>query len=360
VPFVVALFVAAILFRRKAIWVSFIPLISYFLWQVLIASRSPESEDSGINISNLVDFPAWVVEGIAFVFRSLFGNNEAFLNIPWLLSIIFALLFLLAIIFSLIYKKIDPEILIPLSALLTLFLAQTLVAGQDGSSRNVTIERYLYPDAVLFLLTFSYFLKGIQFKSAYFFGTLLTLVIIFSNLVFIAPKNEGMTYVNNWLKAEISAIKIAQASKPAFDLIIKFAPDKKLILRNDFDLSSAESFGELGFDLNELPLTDNSSNLVIDNFLTLNYRLKLLEPVSFLDQCRQYKTGQLINVDSPGIVLSASKPVQVKIGRFSKYPLISLGVLRGEKELLIPSDLSPEPWQIVAKPRGQDLLVCQR
>lgn len=336
VPFAIGIAVLALIYRRKSTWVAGAPLFLYLIWRMTIASSTGQEEDTGINLFSLIKLPEWILENTHFTIESIFPGTVIGT------SFILAILFFLFIGYVLIFKK-DREILATLSILVALFAAQVVVSDSFRSDIEDN-TRYLYPNLVALLLVTISIAKNLKFITAPLF--LITLTSITASLFFLDSQTEALKEATPIQKAKITAIRIIESAKPKPPL--KSEPRGiGTGVRAEFDLKSASAWGEIGYSPSLAPFMDDRINRTIDDYLTKTYKPRLKKPLGFKINCQVFKAGDKIFINWSGINIKSASLVDLRLGRFSQFPLYNLGTLKEPSSIQIRKDSQTDnPWFI--------------
>jgi hypothetical protein len=375
VAFALGLLVAAVVERDwKRLWVAGVPLLAYALWRLTLAASSTEVEDTQPDFGNLLLLPAWAFQSVGGALAALFGVGFDFLGLPprdpitayRYLGPGLALIFLAALGALVAAGRMRRSLLVVVVIALALYASQNLVWATFEDRPGPGETRYLYPTTLVVLMIGLEMARGIGWdrrRTAALLG--LTAVSLVGAIGYLAidGNRDGRGKAR---QAEVLAVTLLETTDdppPA-------ERQPRDALRRSFDPIEGSSFGYLGFTEEEILTEGQEWAPNVDRFLAEAQRFGLRPLVRVVPvECRpglaDRRPGTTRAYLPPwGAILSASRPLEILLGRYGERATVDLGPLGPERAaiLRLERDDGATRWFVSAGPDSvgtlADLEVC--
>jgi hypothetical protein len=385
-PFVIAAAVALVLDRGpwRRSYVLLVPLLLYAFWY----AGWGHTAASQLSLQNVINSPAYVLNGLAAGVASLLGLTEsAFVTtggLGWGRPLLLALL--LATAFRARSKApIRRSFWVTLTLTLSFWF---LTAANSGLFRTPTASRYQYIGAILILLVAADLASGVRLRwpgvaialGVAAFGTL-------GNLSVLHQWYDSQAGLTKQVRGGLAGLEIgADSASP--DLVLN--PENSDVnylnaIRAGPYLSAVDAFGSPAYSQSELAGASETARVAADKVLAAALQLALrptaqapppsgpaptlVAPegavVARKGGCLTVhsvgRVSPIVGLPTGGAVLTAPEaPVQLGLRRFASesFPIFAR-TLRGSAVLAIPTDRSSRPWQLQLSGSGP-VTVCGR
>lgn len=356
-----------------------IPLLSYGIWFIWARSYG----GSGLDLSNLIWTPAYVVDSIGVAATALFGR------VTWVgsgqltalklygfnldnLSGGLVLLWFIAIAAYAVVQRtrargpIPPTFWVALAVPLTLWVEQSLALAPARTPGEI---RYIFPGGVVLLLFAVEAARGVRGSRAMLAGVaILGLAAVIGNL----PRfQEGRAILANYsttAKASMTAMEIGGAAvTPGYSPATTppAASDGVQVFIGEPQLHSlVDDFGSPTWSVDELEKQADSVREVVDGVLAQALELKLAPTVRRRGAaCSAPAPGKPATLRFGDNILVAQARSEILLRRFASTYTVDLGpVRRGQSaRLSLPPDQAPgRPWQLQTPDSGRiRIRICK-
>jgi hypothetical protein len=352
---------------RHSVWVFAVPVTLYAIWWLFL--RPPATVPMQRGLSSIASFvgQSWTatteaVTGLAGVVSEPIYTNV----IGWIAA---ALVFGVVIGAIAARKgRLPSSFWAALAALLTLMLATAVTRGNAflEMGRPPDAERYLYPQAFLFLLVLVE-LAGALRPAAWvkaLVSTVLALGLIANvdRLITVGDNDRALAVA---LRAGYGSIEVAGSSaNPGYRPFGLFFPDAGAFL------SITRDFGSFAYSADELREAPGPTRLRADQALAqaLGLRVAPAQPRPAGRRCTEVlpsgnppRARRVITLPPGGALLAARRldRVRLAVGRFADPPAVPLPAPPAATQgvLTIPRDTSAIPWRL-AVDSGERVRVC--
>ncbi len=391
--------------RWRRAWVFAIPTGLYLLWWVLEFDIGPNAQPIG---STVIDLPVYLGKSLAVSVLSVTGlvmtNSTGALLVPLAFYIALGALLLGLLAWALVARLRRGEPLSPfffaIAAALLVFWTATAFA--PGPERVPWASRYLYLDAVLFLLFVCELLRGLDVprrltRTAWAGIAIAFVIAIAGNVRELHHEMGQLVEDSDYIRAGLTSMEMAgDRLEPSFRLdtaLSPVTPRRTSLLGDTLDdnglplghltafgyRSVFEKYGSPAYSPAELASQPQGVRRAADTVLVraLGLRLHRIEnapggagpaPRPLIPARGAWKQtatgcvklpasvpapGAMAEIETSGIVIRAGDaPVSVRLGRFADGTPVALGSVPADAEsaLLIPPDAageaSPVRWRI--------------
>ncbi len=331
-----------------------VPLALYAAWYL----GWGHTAESHLSLSNVLQSPRFVAEGVSFTFASIVGLGAS-ASVPGS-SAAWGVALLVAVVVALGYRQwrrpgVDP-IVWPVAAVTAAYWF--LAAFNYTPGRIPTASRYQYAGAILLLMLLAALLRGQRFgRWALLVGAAVTVIAVGANVGTLRDGQEMLLSTNAVTRADTAAIEVARGTvSPEFQLTPEVAGTTTLVDINAAGyLAAVEEYGSPAYSLRELAEAPPAARHQADVVLTaaLPVTAKRVPPPAAAADCVALPAG----VDKPElrvppggamIELASGGVGTVSLRRFAPPEDPGVGVARivgGATVLLrIPRDRSSRPW----------------
>jgi hypothetical protein len=359
-----------ILLRRRErpwlgrVFIVAVPAVIYVAWWI---GWGHEAE-SALSLHNVVRSPAWVFDSIAGALAALLG-----LAIPaegitepngldWGRPLAAVLL---PLTLWRLWKM--PRVPRSLWVVIAIAFAYWFLGGFDVKpGRAASASRYQYTGAAFVLMIAAGLLGGVRFQRRLLVPALVVLAAaVVPNAVFFHEAYESYRRTSQIERADIAALEITRPRvEPTFRIEEEEADTGYVPLEAGAYFEARDADGSPAYDEAELAEAPEHARVPGDKVMAAALGLGLGElPGRPVDDCRlvTIEGGELRwPVYRGGVGLRTSAPVQLALGRFSTSFPVDLGDVSPDSwaELRIPTDRSPEPWDLRVTGEGR-LTLCR-
>ena len=361
--------------RWSRIWVVAAPTLAYVAWRLWATS----SGALGVKLSNVVWFPAYVVDSIAAEFAAVAGVNLPYG--PWtslhllgfgtdrfLQAVSIALVELLGVIAVGLWLHrrgrslwtLAPFLAVPL----VFWLSQSLVLAEF---RRPIESRYLYGGLFAMLVVAVETCRGLRF-SRFATVAVLTLVVVSAALNlprFREGRASNLTYADE-TRADLAALELAgRNADPTFTLSAeRLTPASPWIfVHTGAYLQAVSRYGSPAIRPVDLPRQSPQARSAADVILARALKVRLTPAALPASRARCTRESVALGGSVPlprgGAVLASDATEDLSLGRFADDTPVALGPLDGEHaaSVLLPTDALNVPWRVGLSPPGP-VTVC--
>ena len=374
--FAIGVLVAAMIERDwKRLWVAGLPLMGYAIWRLTVASTSTEVEDTPPDFDNLLLLPAWIFQSIGGALAALLGIGFDFLGLAprdpataaRFLGPTLAIVFLVALGALVATGRVRRSLIVAVAVAVALYASQTVVWASFADRPGPGETRYLYPTTLVVLMVGLEMARGIAWdrrRTGLLLGITAVSLVGAIGYLAIDGSREGRT---DRLKAEVLAVTLLESTGDPPPV----AEQPRDALRKSFDPVDGAKFGYLGFTEAEILSEGLDRGPEVDRFLAGAGRLGLRPVAGVIPvDCRPAPgdTGgsrARAYLPARGAILSASRPVELRLGRYGEQASWELGPLGPDRPaiLRLERDDGSRPWYLTADPDSvgemADVVVCR-
>ncbi len=358
--------------RWRRAWIVAIPLLAYLIWRAW-ASQYP---DTGLDLSNVLWIPAYMVNSLGVIVVSLFGRfywvgsgqltslKLAGFDLDHLAAglVLLALASIGAFLALRALRRRGPipsTFWVALTILVTLWAAQGLALSPTRTPGEI---RYILPDTVVFLLVAMEAARGIRAtRIAVSIALVVAVVAIVGNLPRFEEGRDVLAGYSPTAKAAMTVVELGGSNVPpdfgSLDAPEAFPPDRLPYFGAGLVQDVSARFGALGYPVSELLAQSDQVRETADLFAARALGLKLT--VAADATCRASgavpKSTELPN---GGAVLVTRNRSPLLLKRFADRYVVDLGRLPARRPvaLRIPVDDAGVPWMAAA---AGGLAVCR-
>jgi hypothetical protein len=400
--------------RWRRAWVWALPTALYAVWWVLEFDMGPNAHPVG---STILDLPLYLGKSVGVTVISITGlvstNSTGELVIPLAVYVVVGAILGGLLAWAFVARLRRPEPLSPflfaMAAALLVFWTATAFA--PGPERVPWASRYLYLDAVLFLLLLCELARGLDVprrltRVGWAVVAVVFALVIAGNVRELHNESDQLVEDADYIRAGLTSLQMAgDNTAPTFRLdtvLATVTPERTSLLGDKledngvplghltaFGYSSViEKYGSPAFPPAEIPLESSGVRRAADVVLVRALGLHLARARAAGDgaaprplapapdawrgegaSCLKLRTSSgttsaTVRLESPGATIrSAGRPVTVTVGRFSDGTSIPVGTVAAgtTSQLQIPPDApghrSPLQWR-VGLANGEGAIVC--
>jgi hypothetical protein len=359
--------------RRQRAWIVAIPILTYLVWRAW-ASQYP---DTGLDLSNILWIPAYMVDSLGVIVVSLFGRfywvgggqltslklygfDLDHLATGLVLLALASIGVFLAVRALMRRGPIPPTFWVAVTIMVTLWIEQALALSSVRTPGEI---RYILPDTVVFLLVAVEMARGIKAtRIAVFIALLLTVAAVAGNLPRFKEGRDLLSGYSPTAKAAIAAVELGGSNvRPGFsslDATEAYPPNRIPWFGASEVLAVSAKFGALGYSASELLVQDEGVRETADLVAAraLNLGLTAAAPNA---SCRTADAAAENLELPPGeALLVANDRSPLLLRRFADRYVVDLGPLSPGRPvaLRIPVDDAGVPWTATA---AGGLAVCR-
>jgi hypothetical protein len=357
--------------RRRRAWIVAIPILSYLMWRAW-ASQYP---DTGLDLSNILWIPAYMVDSLGVIVVSLFGRfywvgggqltslKLAGFDLDHLATglVLLALAAVGAFLAVRALRRRGPiqtTFWVAVTIMVALWIEQALALSSVRTPGEI---RYILPDTVVFLLVAIELARGLRAtRATALIALFLTAAAVAGNLPRFKEGRDVLSGYSPTAKAAVAAVEFGgSAIRPGFSSLEAteaYPPDRVPWFGADEVLAVSAKFGALGYSADQLLVQDEgvreTADLVAANALNL-------EAPAASSPCRPSGTvTEGVKLPPGGAMLVARNGSRLRLRRFADRYAVDLGPLKPNRpvSLRIPADDVDVAWMAAA--RG-GLAVCR-
>jgi hypothetical protein len=362
--------------RWRRIWIVAIPTAAYGAWYIW----ARQFGSNGIELSNLVFLPAYVVDAVAGAVAAVFGKHLVYgpgtslhlsgFDLDRLVSaVLLAIIEIAAVVWAVrrrLRRGPAMSTLWPVLAMAAVWwVSQDLVLGQF---RSPVEYRYLFWGAVVVLLLAVEICRGVAL-SRLATGAVLALAALsaFCSLPRFREGHHALSALTQESRADLAALDLAgENADPGYVLNVEeLTPQSAFVfLATGPYLETTERFGSPAFSLRELANQPEATREAADVTLVRALQLGLAAaPGRPGVRCHHVGAAASSSIAAGlppgGAILESAERRQLRLGRFGGVPTAVLGgIVPGRRMLLaIPPDASSVRWRIAAS-GAAPLTIC--
>lgn len=328
--------------------------------------------ESRVTLDNVLNSPAYALEGVASAVESLLGLNQSGPDMSvapvWGVPILVALIALIG------YRQwrqpgFSPR-LWPVAAAAA---ANWLLAGFNFiPGREAYQSRYLYAGGIFVLLLAAELLRGVRIgRRALRVAAAVTVLAVAANLVALSDGSKWLEEQAVLTRADTAAIEISRRTvDPSFGLIPEIAGTGSLfVVVADKYLRAVDEWGSPAYTAEELAAAPAAGRRQADVVLSRALPITVTElPAGESapgDECTAVAAGSglaelPLTPGETGIEVAPGPPATLGLRRFAdgEYPVELESVPGGSSTVIeIPRDTAPQPWYLQVE-AAQDVRVC--
>jgi hypothetical protein len=358
--------------RWRRAWVVAIPLLAYLVWRAW-ASQYP---DTGLDLSNILWIPAYMVDSLGVIVVSLFGRfywvgggqltslklngfDLDHLATGLVLLALAAIGTFLAIRALIRRGPIPVTFWIAVTVLVTLWVEQALALSSVRTPGEI---RYILPDTAVFLLVAMELARGMRAtRAALVIALFLTIAAIAGNLPRFKEGRDLLVEYSHFANGAIAVVELGGSNvpsgfNPGVHAVDAFPGNYLTYFGAGSVQTVSAKFGALGYSVPELLAQSEQVRETADLIAARALRLEAAAAPGA--RCGAAAAGEAVELPRGGATLVSGNRSQLLLRRFADRYVVDLGPVSTGRpvELRIPADEAALPWMATA--RG-GLTICR-
>jgi hypothetical protein len=362
--------------RWRRIWIVAVPVAIYGIWRLWAGGE----DSSGLELSNLLWAPAYVIDSFGVVTVSLFGlyhwvehgqlthlKLHGFDLNHFSEGIVILVLGALAAFFAVrrLQRRgpLPATLGVAVAVLVTLLVEQALALSPDRTPGEI---RYIFPDAIVFLLVALEAARGIRTTR---FAVLIAAALMVAAVVGNVPRfKEGRDVLAEYsppTKAAMAAMVLGGSDiSPQFNAAAEspeaFPPGLAAFIGAGGIQEIAAKFGSPGYSVAELMEQPEAVRRSADIVAAHALEVHTMPAGAAGASCQpRGSTGDAVAVPRGGAILVSNRPSPLLARRFADKFVIGVGEVKpGQPVVLrIPGDAADVAWHAQAPDSG-GLTAC--